>query len=127
VTRYPDAMPGPVWLSVASLLYGVIIFVGGPMGYKMAGSVVSLVMGCGLGLLVIVGAALSRTNARLGFGIVGLAALIVLGVFILRYVETRKMMPAGMSIVLSLLMLGALFAGHFLARPSGPTPPAASE
>lgn len=72
--------------AIVTLIYGILILVGGIMGYAMAGSMASLIAGGGLGLLAIVGAVLlfmgnaaGQTIAVVSASLVGLFFLYQLG------------------------------------------------
>lgn len=87
-------------------LYGVLLIIGGYMGYQSAGSRVSLVMGVTSGLIVLVGFLLQRKSQKstkwLWFGI----SLLLTAVFAIRFIKTAVFMPVGL--VLSLSMVGVI-------------------
>ncbi len=99
--------PGQIVL----IAYGVLMLVGGFMGYR-AGSKVSLIAGGGSGLLLLLAwvITLSDLAAGLWFG-AGLSALLTV-MMGRRFVKTRKAMPAGLlfgaGAVALLLLLGSL-------------------
>ena len=72
------------------------------MGMVKAGSRVSLFAGGGCGLVSLVALWVSLDNPALGLLIGGVLALLLTGVFIGRFVRTRKLMPAGVALLLSL-------------------------
>ncbi|MDP2654221.1 MAG: TMEM14 family protein [Candidatus Omnitrophota bacterium] len=80
--------------------YGVFMLVGAFFGWK-AGSKVSLIMGIVSGAAVFLSYAVSLNAPR--NGILGLAVIsgILSGVFLLRLIQTQKMMPAGMLLAVS--------------------------
>eukprot|EP00670_Eutreptiella_braarudii_P014867 CAMPEP_0174324496 /NCGR_PEP_ID=MMETSP0810-20121108/12545_1 /TAXON_ID=73025 ORGANISM="Eutreptiella gymnastica-like, Strain CCMP1594" /NCGR_SAMPLE_ID=MMETSP0810 /ASSEMBLY_ACC=CAM_ASM_000659 /LENGTH=103 /DNA_ID=CAMNT_0015437341 /DNA_START=25 /DNA_END=336 /DNA_ORIENTATION=- len=83
----------------------VLSSLGGCMGYAKKGSVPSLVGGVGLGAAYGVSAWLCDENPSAGYT-VGLAASVVMAIVgAMRYKKSKKVMPAGM-----LLIMG-LFAG----------------
>lgn len=87
---------------ITLLIYGVLLLVGGGIGYAKAKSPKSLIGG-------LVGAALSGvsywllgTDPRWGLGL-GLATAVLLAiVFAMRYRKTQSFMPAGLMVILSL-------------------------
>ncbi|MEN9226251.1 MAG: TMEM14 family protein [Thermostichus sp. HHBFW_bins_43] len=100
---------------VTLLIYGVLLLVGGVIGYAKARSPKSLVGG-------LVGAALSGVSywllgrdPRWGLGL-GLATAILFAiVFALRYRKTQRFMPAGLMAILSLGVAALLGFGFGLA------------
>ncbi|GBC93890.1 hypothetical protein HRbin15_02392 [bacterium HR15] len=98
---------------IAVLVYALIIAAGGIMGYVSAKSTASLISGLISGVLLLVAFALSLRNPKVGFA---LAALIALGLgifFLVRFLHTGKWMPAGISVVLSAVMLALMLWGLF--------------
>ncbi len=93
---------------VILLVYLILIAIGGIMGYTMAQSTISLVMGLVSALLLGIALWLSFSNPKLGFGIATVIAL-ALGIFFtMRYMETGKMMPGGITMILSAITLIAM-------------------
>ena len=103
-----------------TLPYGSILIIGGIIGY-MKGSAVSLVMGCGLGLLVMGLANKTMAAHKAGKGYqhyeIGnlLVTLVVTGAMYNRYNKTGAMMPSGGVCILSAAM--AAFLAYRLACP----------
>ncbi|KAI9254827.1 transmembrane protein 14C [Sporodiniella umbellata] len=84
--------------------YGAIVFAGGLIGFFKAGSVPSLAAGALFGGLASLGAyqvSQDAQNVALGLG-VSLVLLVVMGA---RFYRGRKVMPAGLVSLLSLLMV----------------------
>jgi uncharacterized membrane protein (UPF0136 family) len=92
-------------MQVAVLLYALIIAAGGVMGYVSAKSTISLVSGLISGALLLAAFGLTFRNPKLGFGFAALIALALGIFFLIRFLETGKWMPAGISVALSALML----------------------
>ena len=84
--------------------YGVLLIGGGVMGYRTAGSRVSLFAGAIAGGLCIGGTWLSVDHPQDGFTLGGLVAFMLTGVFINRFAKTRKLMPSGVVLALSLVV-----------------------
>ena len=97
-------------MGIALIIYGVIVLGGGIMGFRMAGSKASLMMGAASGLMLAISGALvllgNRGGAYWGMGVTG--ALIL--VFGRRYMESRKMMPAGLMLAASVIVAAILYA-----------------
>ncbi len=99
-------------LELSLPIYGILLVVGGIMGFAKAGSKVSLLMGIVGGILSGVAFWLSSSNLTAAYGLgLGLAVILTV-VFIGRFRKTQAWMPAGMmavvSGILSLLWLGQL-------------------
>lgn len=91
------------------LLYGILVAVGGVMGYVKAGSVASLVSGGGAGLILLgASVAMMRGSYALGWWISLLVALLLLGRFGMAAMNDFKLMPGGMVIAMSLIVLAVL-------------------
>lgn len=91
------------------LLYGILVAVGGVMGYVKAGSVASLISGGGAGLILLgASVAMMRGSYALGWWISLLVALLLLGRFGMAAMNDFKLMPGGMVIVMSLIVLAVL-------------------
>jgi uncharacterized membrane protein (UPF0136 family) len=84
-------------------VYGVIMILGGIMGYVKVHSKASLLSGVGLGLALLASGygVWSGSDNSLIVAVVIAALLLVL--FAIRYAKTRRFMPAGILAVLSLL------------------------
>lgn len=95
--------------------YAVALFGGGYMGYKSAGSVPSLVGSSIFAILAIVAGVMSlqgRQTAPLQHNalLIGLeTTMLVIGLFLFRYIQTGKPMPAfgaiGMSVIVAALTI----------------------
>ena len=85
-------------------VYGFLLIVGGIMGFVKSQSRVSLFAGAVSGGLCVGAAWLSVDQPSEGFTIGSLVAFLLAGVFINRFAKTRKLMPAGMVLVLSLIV-----------------------
>jgi len=85
-------------------VYGIVLIVGGVMGQVKSGSTVSLAAGgiCGLASLVALWVSLS--DPAQGFLIGAMLALLLTGIFLSRFFRTRKFMPAGMVLLLSIVV-----------------------
>jgi uncharacterized membrane protein (UPF0136 family) len=84
------------------LLYALIILAGGIFGYVKASSKASLISGIGSGVALALVWGLSSTSPLWGLGLASLIAHILLVVFVIRFIRTRKVMPAAVMAGLSL-------------------------
>ena len=84
-------------------IYGVIMILGGIMGFVKVGSKASLISGVGMGLALLAsGFGVSHGNRDSLVAALVIAALLVV-IFAIRYAKTRRFMPGGMLAVLSLV------------------------
>lgn len=95
-----SVLTGQVVLSV----YGVLLIVGGMMGYVKSKSRASLFAGAISGGLCVGAAWLSVDQPSEGFTVGSLVAFLLAGVFINRFAKTRKIMPAAVVLILSLVV-----------------------
>lgn len=93
-----------------TLLYGILSIVGGAIGYKQAGSQVSLMSGFISGLLLLISAYLLYGGAAAGPLLSGIVTLVLVVVFSIRLAKTRKFMPAGLMIIVGVANLVALWS-----------------
>ncbi|MFM6192688.1 MAG: TMEM14 family protein [Planktothrix sp.] len=84
---------------IAAIAYGLLAIIGGIVGYTKAKSQISLLAGCGTGILLILGGILQIQGLTWGliFSIVMSVFLII--TFISRLLKTRKFMPSGLMII----------------------------
>ena len=95
---------------IAASLYGILSIVGGIIGYKSAGSKVSLISGTVSGLLLLIAAYLQLQGQSWGLTISLIITSILVIVFAIRLAKTRKLMPAGLMVFLGLAALIAMFS-----------------
>ncbi|HEY9638064.1 MAG TPA: TMEM14 family protein [Coleofasciculaceae cyanobacterium] len=103
------------------LIYGLVVLLGGVMGYVKAKSQVSLLSGVGSGIALLFAWLISRQFPLAGLGLATVLALVLLVVFVMRFSRTRAFMPAGMMVVLSLVatvvfLLGLLSISGLLTQ-----------
>ena len=85
------------------VVYGVLVGLGGILGYVKAQSMPSLVFGLASGIALLVCGWLVSTQSPIGIkGAIGIGLLLTV-FFGIRYARTRKLMPAGLMTVLSLV------------------------
>jgi len=92
-----------------TLIYGILSIVGGAIGYKQAGSQVSLISGFISGLLLLISAYLLYGGSVAGPLCAGVVTLLLVVVFSVRLAKTRKFMPAGLMIIVGVANLAALW------------------
>lgn len=92
-------------MTVASFIYGLLTILGGLMGYLKAGSKKSLYSGILFGVLIILAAWAMVANELAGYyGLIVLSLMLAI-VFTIRFIKTKAFMPAGLMLMLSLLMI----------------------
>jgi uncharacterized membrane protein (UPF0136 family) len=94
--------------TAAAIGYGILTLVGGIMGYIKAKSQASLISGLISGSLLIFAGIAQLMGQSWGLTLAAVISAVLVIVFILRLVKTRKFMPAGMLILASLASLGAI-------------------
>lgn len=88
--------------TVAAIAYGILALVGGIMGYVKVKSKISLISGSSSGVLLLACAVLmlqGYTWSAIAAG--GITAILII-TFIMRWVKTRKVMPAGLMVILGI-------------------------
>ncbi len=90
------------------LLYLIIVASGGVMGYVSAQSTVSLIAGLVSGLLLAIALALTFRTPQVGYGLAAVISLALAIFFTMRFLETGKWMPGGITMILSGLNLIAM-------------------
>ena len=86
------------------VIYAVLMLLGGIFGFVKAGSKASLIMGIISGILIFAGVALlGQGQYAAGRAVLTFTSFFLSGIFGLRLFRTRKFMPSGMLLVLSLI------------------------
>ena len=85
-----------VIVAASVIIYGLLVLIGGLMGYNKAGSKVSLISGVLSGLLLISAAIMQLQGLAWGLILARLVTAILVVVFAMRLLKTRKFMPAGL-------------------------------
>ncbi|MGB3403658.1 MAG: TMEM14 family protein [Microcoleaceae cyanobacterium] len=99
---------------IAAIAYGLLALVGGVMGYQKAKSKISLISGGISGVLLILAGILAFNGIDSGLILAAFISAVLIVVFTIRLVKTKKMMPAGLMIVTGLIALGGI--GYQLSR-----------
>ena len=97
------------WAVSSILLYALLMLIAGILGFALAASRASLVAGGGSSAVLLACYWVARREPAKGLGLAAAVALVLVAVFALRLAKTRKFMPSGMLLVLSVLATG-LFA-----------------
>ncbi len=91
--------------NIAVIVYGVLAIVGGVMGYKSAGSKVSLISGSISGVILLVAGIASLLEQDWGLTLGSIVSAVLIIVFLSRLWKTRKFMPAGLMIIAGAIVL----------------------
>lgn len=94
----------------AAIAYGLLTFCGGIVGYMQAKSKASLISGCLSGILLLIAAWLQFQNIGFGLILARIVTLLLIVVFAVRLVKTKKFMPAGIMLVTGAIALVLLFS-----------------
>ncbi len=89
-------------MNYAILVYGLVVAIGGIIGYAKVRSQASLISGMGSGVALAIAWWVSLQNPTLGLALATILALALLIVFGIRFRKTGKFMPAGLLAILSL-------------------------
>lgn len=98
--------------AIVTIAYGLLALIGGILGYRQAGSQASLISGGISGALLIVSGILQAVGVPWARGLAALITGALIAVFIVRWIKTRKPMPALIMIVAG---LATLFVMSFVA------------
>jgi uncharacterized membrane protein (UPF0136 family) len=93
---------------IAALVYGILLVLGGIIGYIQATSKVSLFSGTISGLLLIFAAYIQFKGQTWGLMLAGVVTAVLIVVFAFRLAKTRKFMPAGLMTLLGMLALAVM-------------------
>ena len=89
-------------------VYGILLIVGGVMGKIKTGSTVSVIAGTASGIAALIAFWVSRTDPAQGLLIGLMVSLLLTGIFMSRFFRTRKFMPAGLVLILSIVVAAVL-------------------
>ena len=93
---------------IAAIAYGTLAIVGGIMGYAQAKSKISLMAGCGCGILLLISAILQAQGQAWGLSLATVTTIALMAAFVMRFIKTRKFMPAGLMLTLGIPALGVM-------------------
>jgi uncharacterized membrane protein (UPF0136 family) len=83
------------------IIFGILTIAGGIVGYAKAGSVISIIAGSISGVLLLLAAWLMPEHQTAGLIVALVVSLLLAGQFIPKFLQTFKVMPAGLMSVLS--------------------------
>ncbi|MEL4895912.1 TMEM14 family protein [Crocosphaera sp. Alani8] len=94
--------------TLVTLIYGVLLLVGGIIGYISAKSKPSLISGVVSSLLLLISGALQWQQMAVGLVLAQFLTFSLAIVFGIRLWKTRKFMPAGLMLIVSVATLAIL-------------------
>lgn len=97
------------------LIYGILAAAGGVMGYVKSKSTPSLLSGLLFGILLVGSSVLMMNGDARGAYFALVLSSVLLAIFLFRFRASKKFMPAGVMIFLSLIAVATLLFGLFLA------------
>ena len=83
------------------IVYGLLVLAGGVMGYVKAKSLPSLISGILFGVLLLISGVGIQEGAKLSFAIALALTVVLMLIMGLRFVKSKKFMPAGLITLLS--------------------------
>lgn len=93
------------------VVYGLLVAIGGIIGYRKAQSKISLLSGLGSGVALEIAAYITWQNREIGLSLATIIAVFLTIVFGIRWLKTGALMPAGMMAILSALIAIVLISG----------------
>jgi uncharacterized membrane protein (UPF0136 family) len=85
------------------IIFGLLTIAGGVVGYVKAGSTASIIAGSITGVLLLVAAFLLPEHRTIGFATALIVSLLLAAQFIPKFLQTGRIMPAGMMSILSVI------------------------
>lgn len=95
---------------LATVVYGLLAGFGGIWGYLKSKSKPSLISGCISGVLLLLSAVMQIQGYSLGLSMSKIITLLLVVVFTIRLIKTRKFMPSGIMLGAGIATLICLFA-----------------
>lgn len=100
-------------LTIFVLVYALLLLIGGLIGYFKADSLASLLMGSIFAVLLFLSGILVHQGFFLGLISSRILTLLLSFFFLYRYIQTHKVMPAGIMALLSLSLALILFRSSY--------------
>ena len=85
------------------LIFGALTIIGGIIGYVKAGSLPSIIAGSITGVLLLIGGSLLSSHRLIGLATAFVVSVLLAAQFVPKFIRTRKVMPAGMMSILSVI------------------------
>ena len=98
---------------LVSLIYGVMLILGGVMGFLKAHSNISLITGAVSGLIVLYS---SKIKSKSSYLYVSAISLVLAGFFSYRFAHSHTFMPAGLMLILSTTTFCVISLSYFRSK-----------
>jgi len=85
------------------IVFGALTIIGGIVGYIKAGSVASIIAGSITGVLLLVAVFLLPEHRMVGLATALIVSLLLAAQFLPKFLQTGRVMPAGMMSILSVI------------------------
>jgi len=95
---------------IVAIAYGLLAIIGGILGYMQAQSKISLLAGGGCGIMLLVSALGQFQGQPWGLMSAIVVTAILLIAFMMRWLKTRKFMPAGLMLILGIPSLSVMIS-----------------
>ena len=93
---------------IVAIAYGIFVGIGGAIGYAQAKSKASLISGSISSVLLLVAGVMQLQGSNIGLFIALVVTALLVVVFAIRLVKTRKFMPAGLLTIAGVVTLAIL-------------------
>ena len=90
---------------ITTAIYGLLALFGGIWGYTKAQSKVSLISGSVSGILLLIGAVMQVQGMMLGLIIARVVTLLLISIFTVRLIKTKKAMPGALMLTTGIITL----------------------
>lgn len=100
------------WRVILLTIYGLLLFVGGMIGFSTAHSLPSLIMGTSATAFVFAAAYGYYQNKVWAFYLAQIISWVLFLFFTYRYLHTQKMMPGGMMAIISFVVAALLLYSY---------------
>jgi uncharacterized membrane protein (UPF0136 family) len=101
--------------ALTAMIYGILVLVGGIIGYAQAQSMISLIAGLVFGVIVVISGWLAWQGMAAGVYVAAGSAMLLGLFFGYRLSVTGNFMPAGMMLTLSFVALVIIVLAFFIS------------
>lgn len=107
--------------AILFLVYGLTLLMGGTIGYIKAQSMISLLSGLIFGLIIIASGTSLLNGSSWGLMVGTITTALLSIIFIVRFLNSYKWMPAGIMMIVSLVVLLSIALIHTIWKKPNPT------
>lgn len=94
---------------IVAIAYGILVGIGGAIGYAQAQSRASLISGSLSGVLLVVAGVMQLQGSEIGLLLALVVTALLVVVFAIRLAKTRRWVPAGLMLMAGIASLAILF------------------